>query len=392
MEAQAKTETAQRAAEEARESSEQLQPAGIGFGQRDNQWAIFDIYTAPVIFTDVAGKQAETSYKAVFKSNKLVAIMSKRYQLLPNEKALQMADEIAAKIGFQQHKVYYSKDGGYMNATYLNKSNKGFSVDVNENLTTGDNEDEARSGLKNAAVGTESKKLKQDYSFNEGYERKVDEVYFGFSIHNSINGTSGFGAGTRGGISAGYDKWEHRGFGFRLFTLRKACMNGAIVRSNLLEQMIVTRNVRTRVDTKLLEMPKIQANVMHVGGAAEQSSTDKFMKAITESMTYINKHMEALEQLYKRWTRIQMTTDFAERLLFLPDKYLPDTVKIENGKLTDDELYKSVSVWEAFNDVTAKVWHSEKLGIRSKEEMLDKLHSALYPAIQVAATGQPAER
>ena len=351
----------------------------LEFGERDSKWAQYDIYTAPIVFTDTIGKHTPTPYKAIFKSNKLVSIMSKRYQLLPNEKALEMANEIAAKIGFKQHEVYYSKDGNYMNATYLNKSDKSFSVDMNDNAVE-NNEDKGREDLRDARVG-ETKQVEEAYTINRNWEHSVDEVYFGFSIHNSIDGTSGFGAGTRGGISAGYDKGEYRGYGFRLFTLRKVCMNGAIVRSNLINNFTTVADNRLKIDTKLLEMPKIKATVRHTGAATEEAAEDKFMEAITKSMSYIDRHLNALATLYKRWTRLQMTSELAERLLFLPEKYIPDAIEAKDGKLTDAELYKSLSVWECFNQVTDAVWHSESLGIKSKEVMLDKLHEALCPPV-----------
>ncbi len=363
------------------ESQEELKPMNVEFGDRDSKWAQYDIYTAPVVFKDAEGNAAPTSYKAIFKSNKLISIMSKRYQLLPNEKALEMADEIASKIGFKRHEVYHSRDGNYMNATYLNKSDKSFTIDVNSDTVEGNGES-ARAELKDGKVG-DVREVEEHYTINREWEHRVDEVYFGFSIHNSIDGSSGFGAGTRGGIQAGYDQGSHRGFGFRLFTLRKVCMNGAIVRSNLIDKYTTTADSRLKIDTKLLEMPKIKATVRHTGAMTEKAAEDRFMEAITKSMSYIDRHLSALANLYRRWTTLQMTTTMAEKLLFLPDKYLPETIEVKDGKLTDAELYKSLSVWECFNQVTDAVWHSESLGIKSKEAMLDKLHEALYQPIEV---------
>lgn len=377
---EAQTEMKREAAPES--AIPQLTEPALQFGAHDNTWGQYDIYTAPVQFTDVVGKKVDTAYKAIFKSNRLIAIMSKRYQLLPNERALEMANEIATKIGFKQHEVYYSRDGNYMNATFLSSSNNGYTRDVNENTseTTGKLTSQDRVSLTLAKVGETAGKEREDYTFNQSHEHKIDEVYFGFSVYNSIDGSSGFGMGSKGASKVGYDAGEHRGFGFRLFTLRKVCMNGAIVRSSLFANETTITNWRQKVETKLIEMPKIRASVRHLA-----NNEQTFMERISSSMSYLERHLDALADIYHRWTSIQMDRDFAERLIELPQKYLPETIEVENGKLTDDELYKSLTVWEAFNEVTAKVWHNEEIDIRRKAEITDKLHQALYRPMTATA-------
>lgn len=349
----------------------------------DKKWEKYNLYTGEVFL----GEQ-DTGKRLIFRNREkdgFVAMVSNRYQLLPNEEALRMANEIATRVGFTQNKVYYSSDGNYMNATFLSTSNKGFSVDVNESHTDiNEEEQRARQSLKDAQVGTETEAMKEHYMDDHTWEHKTDEVQFGFSIHNSIDGSSGFGAGSRGHISTGYDKGHTQGYGFRLFTLRKVCMNGAIVRSSLFSNYLPTVDERFKIDTKRIELPAIRASVRHIA-----SNEEKFMESVVQSLGQIQRHLLALSDIYKRWTILQMDKDFAERMIkLLPQKYLPETIQVKNGKLTDEELYKSLTVWEAFNQVTEGVWHNEKLDIRRKAELTDKLHEALYtPVVQGVTSG-----
>ena len=95
-------------------------------------------------------------------------------------------------------------------------------------------------------------------------------------------------------------------------------------------------------------------------------------EVLTASVNAIDTHIMALSQLYKRWTTMQLTVPLAERLAFLPEKYLPDVIKLKDGKITAESLEASETVWEAFNEITNKVWHGTA-DIRTKTEYTDKV-------------------
>ena len=64
-------------------------------GKVDNKWAAYDLFTAPVQYLDGQGVPHNTRYKAVFKSDRLVSIASMKYQLFPNEVALEITNQLA---------------------------------------------------------------------------------------------------------------------------------------------------------------------------------------------------------------------------------------------------------------------------------------------------------
>ncbi len=104
------------------------QGLNLDIGDLNRTWAKYDLYSAPIFYKGAEGGRAASPYKAIMKSDRLVAIMSSRYALLPNEEALAMTDAIAKKAGFASHSIHYGRNGNYVCATYLNAARYSFDV------------------------------------------------------------------------------------------------------------------------------------------------------------------------------------------------------------------------------------------------------------------------
>ena len=100
------------------EKSNALPSGGvISLGTVDKTFDQYKLYQAPVKFM---GK--ETRYKAIIKDNQLVAIVGKKYKLLPNEVVVEVAKEIAEKVGavpFERQNVMYNKRSTRVFVSYI---------------------------------------------------------------------------------------------------------------------------------------------------------------------------------------------------------------------------------------------------------------------------------
>jgi len=82
-------------------------PAMMSFGEVDKSFAQYNLYQAPLRFMS-----KDTRYKAIIKEGQLVAIVGKTYKLLPNEVAIEIAKDVAAKLGavpFAEDNIMYNK-------------------------------------------------------------------------------------------------------------------------------------------------------------------------------------------------------------------------------------------------------------------------------------------
>lgn len=316
----------------------------VELGELDTQWANFDLYSAPIFYNDASGKQIQSQYKGILKSDRLVAIMGKRYQLLPNEVALELTNDIAKKAGFKLHETHYSRSGNYVCATYLNEEK--FTFDINE-----DADSAFYNGAKEELNQNPNKKVGDVASGSRAYGRAVDRVAFGFTMRNSIDGSSGFAFGGKAS--------RESGLSFGLFSYRLSCSNGAIA-----------RHVISDVSNIQKQEQVLKAYVKHTG-----TDKDKFYDYANTALQGVEKQILALANVYRQWRNEMYGETIAQKIAkLLPKKYLPDYINLEDGKAT---LEVNGTKWELFNDLTDAIWHSESLDIRSKDKMTSELHRIL---------------
>lgn len=140
----------------------------ISFGDPDTTWSAYGLSENPVVVNGSA-----TGYKAIIKDEDLVAFVSNRYKLLPNEEAVKAADEAAALSDL----VPFDKFQGPW-------------------IT--------RFGMKSHVI-QDNHRVHALYAHPDKYEVGNEEMYLGVALHNSIDGSMGFKAG--------------------IFTFRAACSN-----------------------------------------------------------------------------------------------------------------------------------------------------------------------
>lgn len=140
----------------------------ISFSPNISQWEQFGIRENPIAINRVA-----TDFKAITRNNKFVAFVSEHYKVLPNEKAVEIADKAASLAGFKPF-TQFSGD-------WYNRMDSHTILDRKENA------------------------VHSLYCKNQSYDVNGEKMYLGVGVHNSIDGKNAFGAG--------------------VFTFRHACSN-----------------------------------------------------------------------------------------------------------------------------------------------------------------------
>jgi hypothetical protein len=194
--------------------------------------------------------------------------------------------------------------------------------------------------------------ISEEHSFKVKDSHEVgDLIQVGVMIRNSMGGGMGLGAD--------------------LFTYRLGCLNGAVFRSFDLgndymrhygkDVAKVTNAMRDLINNSL-------SRVEDVKNFYEKMATKKLGD---------NNRMRIMKQLENA---------------YLPQRYFPDYVEIEDVKISKDEpsdkVYripseaKSYSMWRVFNDFTQKVWHSKDIRLDAKRKYTVKLHQIIIDALK----------
>lgn len=165
--------------------------------------------------------------------------------------------------------------------------------------------------------------------------KKGDVVQVGFMIRNSIDGSTGFGAD--------------------VFTYRLVCSNGAIRKGE--------------------DLASLQHR--HIGKIQD------YVKSMQTKIEQVLRLAEELIATYRVWDQIQVNQRLADALsdTIIPHKYLPRYFDISGDKLKIPEMGNPPTIYSAYNDLTAAIWHNEKAEMRSKALYLNQLHTAVERAV-----------
>ena len=170
-------------------------------GQISSQWANYGLLETPLLLSK-GGAYEQSKYKLILKAeqekpgSELIAILSKEYELFPNEELAKVMERWATDNGFKRNEdsryTYKGSGGNAQFLTYLPKD-------------------------------------EQKGSYYIGNRR--DEVRLGFCARNSIDGSVGFG--------------------LDVFTFRGLCWNGAIVMSAKGERAFNPYQISEKAEAKL---------------------------------------------------------------------------------------------------------------------------------------------
>jgi hypothetical protein len=182
------------------------------------------------------------------------------------------------------------------------------------------------------------------YALNEPYTVNGDKMHIGVGVHNSIDGTTSFGAG--------------------IFTFRNACKNMVLAGSKGYHQDFDQRKTLEYIYRR------------------HTSSIDPIIGDLSNTIAKIMDRAAGIIDAYKRMAEKKVDAEYLEELAKklsrsrLPAKVLPSYLKAEPDK-TEEQQAKPETVWDIYNDLTANIWHNDKTNMRIKIFHFDNLHRVL---------------
>jgi hypothetical protein len=277
----------------------------ISFGEADETWRKYDLNQMQIRFND-----SDTGYKAIVHQGEMVSIVRRGYELLPNEEAVSIADQAADLAGL----VPFDEFTG------------DWFVRMKDHVI----------------YDRAAHRVHALYALNQDYDVNGDKMHIGVGVHNSIDGSLGFGCG--------------------IFTFRTACANMVFAGLPGYSQSFDQRRTLEHVYRK------------HTAG----------LRSILDDMgNVILRVMERAGDVllsYRRMADEKVTNELIDRILNsrLSRKTLPDYLTEEDATIPD------LSKWQLYNDVTELIWHNQKSGLKTKTFQFKTLHS-LIP-LKVIAT------
>jgi len=266
------------------------------FSTPDLTWQEHGLEEYPMLYN-----AEDSGHKAIVKNGQLVSIVRKGYKLLPNEEAVIVADQ-AAKMA---ELVPFSDFAGPW-------------YDPMDDHVIRDKH-----------------QVHALYTLPGSYTVDTEEMYLGVGVHNSIDGSLGFGCG--------------------IFTFRHACSN------------MVWAGMRGYVqgfdDRRTLEY------IYHKHTKNLVAVADGLLVNITRVMDRAQGILDA----YKQMAKVNATQELIERLRssHLSKKCLPDYIADKEASLPD------LSQWNVYNDVTQAIWHNKDTTMFTKKFYYRALHGVI---------------
>jgi len=270
----------------------------IGFGAVDEMWKKFGLSQSQICFNGV-----DSGYKAITQEGELVSIVRRGYELLPNEEAVGIADQAAKLAGL----VPFDKFTGEW---FVRMSN-------------------------HVIYDRSAHRVHALYALNQDYDVNGEKMHLGVGVHNSIDGTLGFGCG--------------------IFTFRTACANMVLAGLPEYSQSFDQRKTLEHVYKR--HTASLKPLLEDVGGVI---------------LRVMERAGDVLHS-YRRMAKEKVTDELIDRILNsrLSRKTLP-------GYLLEEEVtIPDLSKWQLYNDITELIWHNQGSGLKTKTFQFKTLHSIM---------------
>ena len=272
----------------------------ISFGKIDDTWQCYSLFQAPIKFNT-----QNMGYKAIIRKDKVVAIVRKGYELLPNEEAVKLADEAAQMAGLVPFNEFTGE----------------WIIRMKEH----------------AIYDKRETRVHALYAANQHYEVNGEKMHLGVGVHNSIDGTMGFGCG--------------------IFTFRHACANMVFAGMRGYEQAFDQRKTIEYIYKKhTVSLSPFKASLKNVILSVMEKATDTIRS-------------------YNLMAQEQVTQELIERIKRsrLSNKVLPEYLTAKEPTINPLGLTQ----WDLYNDITQLIWHNAKSGMKTKEFQFKTLHTIM---------------
>ena len=243
----------------------------------------------------------DSGYKTIVKDGEIVSIVRKGYKLLPNEEAVIIADKAAQMAELTPFNEFKGPWYNPMDDHVIRDNHQVHAL----------------------------------YTLPGSYQVDQEKMYLGVGVHNSIDGSLGFGCG--------------------IFTFRHACEN------------MVWAGMRGYTqgfdDRRTLEYiyHKHTKNMIPVA------------EGLQENIVNVMERAHDIIEIYNQMTKVRATEELIERLRksHLSKKCLPDYIADKEASLPD------LTQWGVYNDVTEAIWHNEDTTMFTKKFYYRALHNVM---------------
>lgn len=243
------------------------------------RWIEYGLTEHPINFNGERSK-----YKAIVREGKLISVVGKGYQLIPNEEAVKLADSAAEMVGLVP---FHEFTGEWFQRME-----------------------------KHVIYDQEFKRVHALYAINKPYTVNGESMHIGVGIHNSIDGTTAFGCG--------------------IFTFRHACKNMVLAGMRRYSQAFDERKTIEYLykrHTSSLDPAKTNLKVVIVSIMDRASDIIQSYELMAAR--------KASEELIKRIKASRLPKKA------LPDFLQVKEQKVEIRQLTQWELYNNITekIW-----------------------------------------------
>lgn len=316
-----------------------LGTARLSAGEPEQEWPQFGLEIVPV---QIAGanydEPTDTGRRLVMRNGEYLADVSDEYKLLPNERAVSVANDVARELGAEP---FHEFDGDWF-------------IELDDHVF----QDQER------------RRVHALYAWDQGTIGGTDDVEYGFGVHNSIDGSQSFSVG--------------------LFTFRHACENMVFMgTSSRTEQ----RALRVEEDREILN----QTSHQHTQGLDVEK--DELKAIIKGTLTLLEDVDATYERWVQETVTPRQIAGLIDRL---PQDDLPgwiETIPDELDYAAANEGYDdpddmpwerraeviranapaTEAVWDTYNDLTQNIWHGGSANDRTRREKMKDVHRVFNP-------------
>lgn len=331
--------------------ADEYRPEAVGTakleaGGPEQTWKKWGLEMVPVLHDG-----DDTGRRIIRRNGEYVTMVSSEYKLLPNERVVEAANEVARDLGAQP---FHQFDGDWF-------------VKLDDHVY----QDPART------------RVHALYAWDTDYVGG-DEMEYGFAVHNSIDSSLSFQVA--------------------LFSFRHACANMVHIgtggyRDRMAQNVESERAVLTESKHKhtsgleveadeLAELVKANLTLANsVNETYKQWQRETVDLGLVEDLlgrfpnqTYPDWLQEAMEELdEEREGRAEDAGDDVDK----DDIVLPDHLRAD---ILRASIPSAENKWDTYNDLTQAIWHNNRTADSTKQGRFDKLHRAMNP-LAVQADG-----
>lgn len=309
-------------------------------GQPEQEWPQFGLEAVPIQYKSYTQEDwQDTGRRVIQRNGEFVADVSADYKLLPNERVVDVANEVARELDAGP---FHEFDGDWF-------------ITLDDHVF----QDSAR------------RRVHAVYAWDQGTIGD-DSMEYGFGVHNSIDGSQRFSVG--------------------LFTFRHACANMVFMGAGgHAEQMALgvesEREILSRLDqahTGGLEVDREALKASIKGTLTLIDDVDAtYEKWLSESLT-----AEDVRDVVQRPSLAQR--DLPEWMAEIPDiveeVYADEFEEDEEmpwerqAEVIEAEIPEGTTVWETYNDLTQAIWHRGESSDNTRRRKMKGLHRVFEPA------------